>query len=64
MSKTGIWRKSSRSSHNGSCVQARLSGAIQQVGDSKLGAATPALDGFEALRATILAGFGKTRLRS
>lgn len=52
---TGNWRKSTLSTAAGNnCVQARMSDGIPQIGDSKLGDSTPILEGFAALRNSIL----------
>ena len=39
----GEWKKSTRSSGNGSCVEVRLSAGVVRVRDTKLGAASPIL---------------------
>jgi len=56
MTVPGPWRKSRRSNPSGNCVQCRDNNGLKQVRDSKLGDASPVLNGLEALVFTIKRG--------
>lgn len=52
---TGEWAKSSHSTNNGSCTEARLARGVVQVRDSQLGTVSPVLSFTPAAWETFLA---------